>query len=75
MIIVIVVKESGPEMTDQGEYGKMSPRPAVEYWKALAEKYRENARKFGKALSKERDKNAALRGQLLQIIRMAGGKP
>jgi len=75
LMIIIIVNDSGPEITDQGEYGKMTPRPAAEYWKERALKYRETARNFGEALGEERDKNAALRGKLLQIIRAAGGKP
>ena len=62
------------ELTDQGEYGKMSPRPAVEYWKGRAEKYKANAQKYGRALNKERDRNAELRGKIIQIEKILRGR-
>jgi Fe2+ or Zn2+ uptake regulation protein len=61
-------------MTDQGEYGKMTPRPAIDYWKGLAEKYRENCKAYGLTINEERDKNSALRGQLLQFEREHKGR-
>lgn len=70
-LIMIEIEGSVVEMTDKGEFGKMSkPVPAVEYWKDLAEKYRKRARKFGEALNDERDENARLRGKLLQINKL-----
>ena len=71
---IIISGDEGVEITDQGEYGKMTPRPAVEYWKGLAEKYRETAQKCGMALNKERDKNADLRGKINQIEKILRGK-
>lgn len=62
-----VVISVTPEMTDKGIDGKMTPRPAVDYWKELAIKYREHARGAGQAANIERDQNAALRGKLLRI--------
>jgi len=71
MIITIEKEDNVKVLTNQGEYGKMEPTDAVEYWKDKALKYREHGRKAGQALNEERDKNSALRGQLLRISKIS----